>query len=665
MQSIQTQVIQIYQDNLNFLSQNYPEVFQKIQTFNSALENATLLAQYDLEYLDGYFDVKQIASQNYLYSDNSIAISSALTKQVNNNKNSFSFEGFPLYYNIEKAKDMDDKTLGLEGVYPMMSYYIDTIERSSKMKKIEKFIFIGVGLGMHLFDIHKKILANEYLIIEDDLELFNLSLFCTKYYEIGSDAKFYFSIAEDENSFMNIINTFLEDSFYLNRYLKYSYFPAHSESKIKFIQNALISQDFISFPYKTLLRKYLKPLEYINEDYKIINFMHHFTSSRFSDKPMLVLGAGPSLQKNIKWLEKNHNSFILMAVSSTLKTIHKYNIKPDIITHMDGFESVLDIYKGFDVKEFTKDSIILFGSFIPTQVREMFSKENIFFTEEDTYYFKDYNSLVGPCIGSTSLLYALMLDIKEIYTLGTDFAVDEVTGKTHSDGHITKDRVDISTKDTLKEQMSFRKNLFAVNGNFTAKVYTNSLYQVSIQALHNRIPLIKKEYQKIYNLNNGAKINETVPLHVENIKSYKEIDKKQLFDEIKTTMEQESSTVLTQNDIASLQERLVFVKKIKETLQRYKKEISYANDEKYLYNLLGLTSDLLRVQERETNNLVKIYYMFFKYTLPLIMDVLNTQGLKNTKKHIKSLDKLLIQELLNIQEIYEQEIEKFLKKCSL
>ena len=151
-----------------------------------------------------------------------------------------------------------------------MSYYINNTDKSDEMQKIEKFIFIGVGLGVHLLEIDAKISANEYLIIEDDLELFHLSLFCTPYYEFNKNATLTFSISENENDFMDNINIFLENSFYLNRYLKYSYFSAHSDIKIKLIQNALTSQDFISFPYKTLLTKYLKPFEYINNSHNIL-----------------------------------------------------------------------------------------------------------------------------------------------------------------------------------------------------------------------------------------------------------------------------------------------------------------------------------------------------------------------------------------------------------
>ena len=661
MKSIEEQAFQTYEKNLDFFKVSYFDLFQKIETYNHFNEKNVIQSHYDLEYLDGYFDVKELQSGNFLYATNSITFSQAFANQVNYNKNSFSFEGFPLYYKTkEQLKDANEQTLALEGIYPLMSYYIDSVERDTKMKEIEKFIFVGVGLGLHLIETDKKINAQEYLIIEDDIELFYLSLFCTPYYKLKTK-KLSFCVGEDENSFINSVGLFLENSFYLNRYLKYSHFPAHSKNKLKLIQNVLASQDFSSFPYKALLNKYLRPLEYINDGFKITNFLQHFENSLFKDKPVLVLGAGPSLEHNIEWLKENHQRFILMAVSSTLRTLHKHNIKPDIVTHMEGFSSVLRIFNGFDVEEFVKDSIAILGSFSPKEVREIFKKENVFLTEEETFYLKDFNTFVGPCIGSTSLLYSIMLCVENIYILGTDFAIDEKTGQTHSKDHVSKTKLDTEDKDKLNQEMSFMQTLFPINGNFKAKVYTNSLFQISIQTLHNKIPMIKKENQTIYNLNNGAKIATAVPTHTNDIKvnQLPFLNKTQMHLDIKNTLEQRSIINLSNEDLNSLKKRLDFTQKSKAKILSYKKSISYKDVQKYLYELLGLVSTLLTPQTRETNNLIQVYYRYFKYTIPIIMDFLNTVDLKNLKYHIKKLDKLVIDELLNITDIYEKKLEHF------
>ncbi len=664
MQDIEQKAIETYQKNLEFFSINHSDVLSKIQALNGAIENAKYTPKYDLEYMKSYFDVKELQSGNYLYTKDSSEISKELSNLVNHSKNSHLFDGFPLFHNYEKATHiLDDKGLGLEGIYPIMTYYMDNTDSKDEMKEIEKFIFIGTGLGLHIPLIDKKIGAHEYLIIEDDLELFNLSLFCTPYYEFNKEVSLIFSIAEDDNAFSNRVGIFIAQSWFLNRYLKYSYFPAHSNKKIKLIQNVISSQGFAIFHYKTVLKKQLKPLEYINSGYKILNLSKHLEDTVFSKKPTLVIASGPSLQKNIEWLKKNHKRFIIIAVSSSLRVLYDNHITPDLVVHLDGFDVSMKLFSDFPVQEFLKNSLLLFGAFAPTQVREIFSKEQCFFLEEETFYFDGYSSVNSSCVGSTSLLHSIMLDSHETYLLGLDFAVDSQTGRTHSQGHVTKSQVDLSTKDELQSKMSTRENLFPIKGNFSDIVYTNALFHASIQNLYMLIPHLKKDYQNIYNLNSGAKLNQTIPMNINDVKidKFDIIDKSELHLEIIDTFNLNSSQDLSSADLKSLKRRVEIAKELKVYIMEYKNSVSLSNADSYLYDALGIVSKILHYKGREADNIVKVYRLFFQYTLPIIMDLLNTKGLKNTKRHIKKLDKLLVSEMLIIEDIYEKALVEFIE----
>lgn len=663
MEEIEQKAMQTYEKNLEFFAKNHIDVFKKIQAYNGTIENAPQISRYDLEYMKNYFDVKDIKSGHYLYSDNSDSVSTKLSQRVTFSKDSYIFDGFPLYHNYENAiEKLDDKALGLEGIFPIMTYYLDNTNSKDNMKSIDKFIIIGTGLGLHIPLIDKKINAKEYLIIENDLELFNLSLFCTPYYEFEKNVSLSFSIAEDENSFVHTFGTFLAKSWFLNRYLKYSYFPAHSNKTIKLIQSVLSSQVFIVFQYKTFLNKQLKPLEYINNEYNIVDLSKHLSDTAFSSKPSIVIGAGPSLQKNIEWLKKNHDKFIVIAVSSSLKLLYENNITPDLVVHLDGFDAAINLFNNFPVQEFLKNSLLLFGSFAPTNVRKMFKKEQCFFLEEDTFYFDGYTSKPASCVGSTSLLHSIMLDSREIYLLGLDFAVDSKTGRTHSEGHVTKKQIDLSTKDELKSSMSYQKNIFPVTGNFDGTVYTNASFHASVQKLHSTVPKIKRDYQNIYNLNSGAKLTQTTPLQIDDINTgeLETIDKNLLNVEILNTLTLKSSQNLSADDIKSLKKRVEIAKEIKSYILKYQNSCSISNADSYLDDLLGIVSKILHHKGRESDNLILTYTLFFQYSLPIIMDLLNTKNLKNTKRHIKKLDKLLVKEMLLIESIYEKTIEEFI-----
>jgi hypothetical protein len=53
---------------------------------------------------------------------------------------------------------------------------------------------------------------------------------------------------------------------------------------------------------------------------------------------------------------------------------------------------------------------------------------------------------------------------------------------------------------------------------------------------------------------------------------------------------------------------------------------------------------------------------FIRYSLPLLTDLLNSKNINNEKKHLEKLDGLIIKELLDIENIYEKALEKFLKE---
>lgn len=665
MEFIEELAIQTYLKNLEYFSQKHTELFKKLMFFNVSLEDGSYRAQYDLEYIHGYFDVKQLNSSHYLYAQNSELLSKKIADNVNYIKNSYIFEGFPLYrVPDEKLSHLDDRSEGFEDIFPIMRYYLENTTESDTMKEIEKFIFIGTGLGLHISQIDNKIKSKEYFIIEDDIELFRLSLFTTSYYKFAEHSLLYFSVADDENVFLITIKSFLKNTFFNNRYLKYSYFGAHSDNKIKQIQNALSTQSFAFFPYKQELKKYLRPLEYINDGYKILNISKHFDKSLFDNKPVLLLAAGPTFKKHIEWVKKNHHKFIIVAIAAVLNTLYEHNIKPDIVTHIDGYEGSLPLFDGIPTQEFLKDTIIIFGSFALSKLRDLFTKEQIFYQETGASYFKDFGSAPGPCVGSHTLISSLIFNASELYLLGLDLAINQETGSSHSEDYADKKMIDMSTKTELKSDMRSPDNLIPVQGNFTEMVYSTAVMHTSVQFLHENIENFKLKEQRIYNLNEGAKISNAIPTHIESIDTaqYAAINKNKLYHQLHRELSRKSATHLSDSDVLMLKKRVETAKEIKRNIDEYSSSVSHANRDRYLYDLLGVVSVILHTDEKNINNIVSVYYSYFEYVLPLIMDLFNTKGLKNEKRHIKKLDKMVQKGMINIYTMYAQTVETFIEE---
>jgi len=665
MESIEEKAYTTYTKNLNYFNVKQPHIAKLLNVFEMALNKGDYQAQFDLEYKDNYFDVKDLNSKKYLYGTNSLEISKELVQSFDFKKEHQTFEGIPIYNLPSELLENPEEDIELMlGVLNIMQYYSQNHIKDATMNTIDKCILIGTGLGLHIPILHKKILAKQYIIVEDNLELFKLSLFTTNYYEIANNAELYFSVSDDENLFLQTMGSFLNNQFFYNRHLKYLKFPSHSNEKIKQTQNALINQGFISFPYKATLFKNIKPFEFMNDGYNLLDVGKNFSTSVFAEKPTLIVAAGPSFQKNIEWLKDNHSKFIVIAVSATLNTLRKYNIKPDIVTQLDGSDLTVDYYGNKQERDFLKNTIMLFGANVPVQIREMFKKEQIFYFDEGNNYISDITSVTSPCIGSVTLLLSLFFSAKSTYLLGLDLAINQETGETHSSDHLYSKKSDLRNKDSLSCIMENENNLFSILGNFSETVYTNALLHSSVQSLYRNIPNVKKEKQNIYNMNEGANIRLCKPQKIENIKINEllSIDKKELNQKLKSVFLKNSIQTLNSVDFENIKLRLIDAKETYKKLQEYSNSVSHSNKERYLYDLLGFVSYVLHKQSRESTTLSLVFLLFFKYSLTTVLDFFNSKEIKNSKRHIKKFDKLIQKEMYSIVEIYIEALESFIEK---
>ncbi|MBD3824992.1 MAG: motility associated factor glycosyltransferase family protein [Epsilonproteobacteria bacterium] len=665
MEDIQNLAIATYQNNLEYINKEHKELAKLLNIFETALQKGDYEPRFDLEYVNGSFDVKELATGRYLYAKNSAALSKEFAASINYSKDHHIFEGFPVYnFSEETLKALSEDAIAIEGVLSIMRYYSINQPSRREMKEIKKFIFIGTGLGLHITLIDAKIQGSEYIIIEDDLELFKLSLFTTPYYEIARHAELFFCVADDENIFLKTMQAFLDSNFFYNRYLKYFKFPTHSIEKIKQIQNALTTQTFIFFPYKADLYKNIRPLEYLNQGYNLLNVGTNFTSKLFYEKPVLVLAAGPSFGQNIEWVKANGHRFIIIAVSAILNTLYKHGIKPDLVTHLDGSTMAAKHFDSVKESDFLDQTLMLFGPNTPRSVRELFTKEQIFYYDEGSDYVKSLGSIYAPCIGSTSLVMSLIFNSKDIYLLGLDLAINQETGETHSSEHLYTSKSDIEKKHELSQTMEYVKNLFPVKGNFTETVYTNALLHSSVQSLYKNMAVYKRPDQHLYNMSQGAYINMALPTRIESIpvESFTSIDKSRLNAELLALFKEHSIQELPPEAKNAMMGRLSAAKESYELIKAYQNSVSHSNSERYIYQLLGLVSDLLKLHPKENKNLSYTYLLFFKYALSIVMDFFNTKELKNTKRDIKKFDKMIQHEMVDIATIYIDALENFLAK---
>ena len=606
-QTIQTN----FKQNIEYFQTQHPQLFQKLSEYDSAVVNGYYAEKYELVYEDDMFDVVEKESAKTLYNN-------SLSNYTQDAANSISY-------------------LSTENSFATFSPKADEKIVQGTMKSIEKFIFFGTGLGTHINSIDEKIDAHIYLIVEDDLELFRLSLFVTNYKKLSHGKKLYFSIFEEQEEFKKTAQEFLEYKYYLNYYIKFFHMLHHKEDKITNFHLLIGTQAHNTYLYTTMLEQMLKSLPIIQSDYNYLHKEINLKDDKLNQKPYLLIASGPSLENNLSWLQKNHKAFTLVAVSSSLSFLEKHSIDVDIIISLDGFERNKVVFERIKDINFFKDAICIFSDKMNQSTLELFDKKNIFLFEVNTHYKKDVLRPVAPCVGSLSYQLLLLFGVKEIYLLGLDMAIDSKSGQTHTSTHVAGKVLDKTDKIELNDTLTYKQTLLNVAGNMQTTVLTTPYFASTIEAINLSTHYFKKENQQVYNLSNGAKFKD-IPA-----KSTSEL----LLETKETISESLHKTFLAYSiNGFTDEERKMLSSKISSARKLQTKIESSLNKLEKLPSLLDTTQDIDKILDTYLHK--KLAYIFH---------------LKNVKEetlhqHLQTAQDMLKEEIFTIIQTYIETLKK-------
>ena len=329
-----------------------------------------------------------------------------------------------------------------------------TIEKLISELQIQEdsLIIINSPILFYGIDLLKNKLPNNSVIIaiEHDKNLYDFSINC------------------EESNFKNFQNTFCNFNYFnlnsqneiINLFLNKNFTnKIHSCKRVVKINLSVILNEYELF-YQTVFNYFTN---YISQFWKnritltklgklfskniFLNLPQIATSQKVKlnsiNKPILVFGAGTSLDKTVKDLEKSKLSlkdFFIICVDSALKPLLEYKINPDIVVAV---ESQLANEKAFIGT--TKSSYLLISDFTSRpNINKYKNKSDNFisfiFTEYCNANFLDkIKNLSLPVLNFIPLgsvgLYAIQLAIKlrkdnyPIFFTGLDFAY--TTDSTH------------------------------------------------------------------------------------------------------------------------------------------------------------------------------------------------------------------------------------------
>lgn len=543
LEEIQQTLQQIFLNNLNFLKQNNKNLYEKLVDFEKLnIEN------YSIEFIDNRFELLDIKNKSAFYNKDPFI-------DAKNRINTFEFSNAFSLIKLEPYEKRNHYENEINA-YLYINDFINNFANTST--EINKFVFIGTLLGVHINDFHNSINAKSYLIIEPNIEIFRLSMFMTDYTTLAKSSKLFFAIAENEFNFQKIVNDFLEYKEEFNNLIHYELGDESNRAIIDRLSLQFTQSSQMRYPFSEYLISLKRGFKYFLESKnKIINLSKNYDF--LEKKKVLFLGAGVSLARNIEWLYTNQNKFVIVASSAVLKHLQILDIVPDIIILIDGQKNCM--LDQFNIKKsMYENSTILCSIKIDEDLYEIIKDSNVFFMQNSLELFRDFGFLSGVTVGDIGTDILLRLGAKELYLLGVDASLDSKTGKTHIGTHRSSRKINLNNN---SNSINFQNNIIYVKGNLQEKVPTFMEYTEMIEHLSHKLQLLDKSY-KIYNLSDGAYFKNTTPLEIENLplENSENIDKSMVKDFLLSSLKQINKQQLNTLDIKEIQKERKILKKL-------------------------------------------------------------------------------------------------------
>ena len=654
--------------NLAFLSEYDNELYHRVDELSRIIENGTYKERYALEFnmQDGDFDIYDIVNDKYLYNKSPKKFNDNLVRKSEQYEGNYILnlpEHFsPIHKNvsiIDKTNRFDFEhmpqfnTLSVNNAWEYVNAIGDYINNKKKrLKTIKKFIFLGTLLGRHIPRIAKKVNANMYLVLEKNLEIFRLSLF-TVDYTVLAEKYVVFSIMDNVIDTETKISGFLKKNYLENYLIKFSTTKINIEEYIDNILNGLHILNPVAYDYNRMLYVHFnRSTKYIKDRYKFLLFNKTKKSlNLLKNIPVLYIAAGPSLDDNIEWIKKNHNNFFIVTIGAAYKKLLLNNIHIDVISTLDQDFKALN-EKQFDdesVEKISKNTIIFASNMTNENILKKFNRNNLFLYEVFSKLHKENIVFQGFSVGEITLNILLDLNIKELYLVGLDLALNQETGESHA-----KDSNSATTKLNLdaeinRDTYSARESLIKVKGNHKEYVYTTPMFFSSIKSLEEKVK-IKSEDVVIYNLStNGAFFNGVIPAKQEDI-NFNELKKIKFgYDLFLKELNYYSSTEISLKSKEILKNEIEFIEKnIIEIIDKIKNK-KYNNFEELLVDEYSILTTL---DINKYDFLYQILVNYFQISAPYLLYHFNDMKIKYESKKVKKIQEISIRQIISIIEDY-------------
>lgn len=510
-------LLNLYLKNLDYLKEEHIDVFNKVTDLSNKINEGSYDEKYSLEYKEeGYFDIFNIETNEFIYNYNSYDEADKRKDLVTfTNKHSLDL----LRINPHTNNFALMESLGT--AIPLVNYLNENIDfKKITFYKIFKYIFLGIGVGVHIHEIFKKTDSMCTLIIEPNLEIFRLSLFTIDYSIFSkNNKKLFLSIDENIQERVFTLSNFSNFQEFMNYNVKHHLFSLEYEYLLNEIIDYYSHNFAASFSYNSIIKIFSRTIKYMKNEYKFFKSDLVEKNKPLKNKRILVIGAAPSIDKQMDWIKQHQSKFLIMCTDKMILKLEKHSIIPDIVVSIDPLEIVASFFKTKS-KDFLKNSSIIFLSQQDKSVIKEVEHLNFYFSQSIPIS-KDINySFSLPNVGTFGFALALFLGAKELYIAGSDSSFDPVSKKVFADDTLDSNHDSFFGKQIECQNIISSEDIIEVKGNFEETIKSTRKLITYRNDYESFILQNKKDFIG-YNLSEGAYIEGLTPLKIDDIKTNK------------------------------------------------------------------------------------------------------------------------------------------------
>ncbi|MBN1041176.1 motility associated factor glycosyltransferase family protein [Clostridium botulinum] len=320
----------------------------------------------------------------------------------------------------------------------------------------DTIITIGLGLGYYLEPLIDKYKDKKIIIIEPNIEIFKNMLGVINITKLIESENIVFIVGLSPYVVRKLISEYLKENKIKKVYI--SEMQIYRKINADYIEELYeeIDKDLFQFISNIAtevafsqmwLNNTIRLLECIN---KIPNIKS--IEERFSNVPVVIVSAGPSLEKNMELLKKLENKALIVAVGSAVNILEKKNISPHVIMGFDGQEMEARIFQSLK----NTKPIFIFGPSIHYKAVESYSGLKMsLILNNDIPMIRFYEKLgvevdaldCGPSVSNIAMVFAHYIKAPQIMLIGQDLAY--TNGVRYADGGIHNHKV--SNEENLKK----------------------------------------------------------------------------------------------------------------------------------------------------------------------------------------------------------------------